>query len=189
MSETEQTSDVSIESPRQARSGVAYDMILKPASGQKPAESPRVIGSSAGTTAEKVQQRLKEAESRRISLEAAKVEAVKARLEKIDTARERRMEDENTFKEKTSEEIERDMAEKEQRRETVLQELKQQLRSRLDKVKVAQQSLSQKFQELEKEINEKLTDAEEKRSARINEVKERAQVFILVSIFFQFLIT
>lgn len=155
-----------------SKGGLSYEVILaEPAPNVTLPKRPVTPGRSVSV--EEIEKKLKEAEERRISLEAKKMADISNKLAKIEEATRKKDELNNEFITQTKEQLETKMEQHVEKREAIISDLKEKLKIHSQEIEKTRTTLEQqKF--IEKEaIEEKLKTAQSLRDENIKKMLER----------------
>ncbi|XP_055923519.1 stathmin isoform X5 [Eupeodes corollae] len=155
-----------------SKGGLSYEVILaEPAPNVTLPKRPVTPGRSVSV--EEIEKKLKEAEERRISLEAKKMAEISNKLAKIEEATRKKDELNNEFITQTKEQLETKMEQHVEKREAIISDLKEKLKIHSQEIEKTRTTLEQqKF--IEKEaIEEKLKTAQSLRDENIKKMLER----------------
>ncbi|XP_008468157.1 stathmin-1-A isoform X2 [Diaphorina citri] len=121
------TSATEIRCEEKSKGGIKYDVILA-----EPAGTPPPLKTAADTPvilrSESIEEKLKQAEERRLSLEAEKIAKNAARRSKIEDAAKKRDEKENEFIEQTKETLEKRLEISSEKREALINDKMEKLK-------------------------------------------------------------
>lgn len=155
-----------------SRGGLSYEVILaEPAPNVTIPKKPVAPGKNV--SAEEIEQKLKAAEERRISLEQKKMADLSYKLAKIEEATRKKDEITNEFINQTKEQLESKMEQHVEKREAIISDLKEKLKIHSQEIEKTREQLEQqKF--IEKiAIEEKLKSAQTLRDENIKKMLER----------------
>jgi len=160
------------ESPKEKSGGLAYDVILKPASTDSPKPSSPPSGKRP-LSQDEIDQKLKEAEARRRSLEAQKLESIARDRARAEEALNKIQLEEKKFSEKTAEKVNRKLQTVAQKREEYLNNLLEKLRIQEKRVLGVKQMSENYSLSLKEKINENMEKKTERKEKILNEIQER----------------
>lgn len=156
-----------------SKGGVSYEVILAEpavAATLPKLQSPPV---EKKVSAEEIEEKLKAAEQRRISLEAKKVADWSAKVAKIEEASRKKDELNNEFIEQTKEALEAKMEHSEEKREALLSEIKEKLKIHSQEIEKARHLLERQKSEERSALEEKLRTAASLREENIKKMLDR----------------
>lgn len=156
------------------RGGVCYEVILaQPEATATPPKRPASPPSKDKLSAQDIEDKLKAAEERRLTLEANKMAALAAKMHKIEEASRKKDEQTSQFIAQTKEALDQKMVEHEGKREAYITDLKTKMKDHIDSVEKTRLSLEQQTEEVRQAICEKLKVAEAQRDENIKRMLER----------------
>ncbi|XP_058061195.1 uncharacterized protein LOC131211643 isoform X3 [Anopheles bellator] len=156
-----------------SKGGLCYEVILaEPAVNVTLPKLPPVPEKSV--SAVEIEEKLKAAEERRLSLEAKKMADWSAKMAKIEEASRKKDELDKEFKTHAKEVLHTKMEQYEEKREQQLSEIKEKLKMHAADIEKTRQSLEQqKIDELQKHLDEKLRNASTLRDDNIKKILGR----------------
>ncbi|XP_035777603.1 stathmin-like isoform X2 [Anopheles albimanus] len=156
-----------------SKGGLCYEVILaEPAVNVTLPKLPPVPGKNV--SAEEIEEKLKAAEERRLSLEAKKMADWSAKMAKIEEASRKKDELDKEFKTHAKEVLVTKMEQYEEKREQQLSEIKEKLKMHAADIEKTRQSLEQqKIEDLQKHLDEKLRNASTLRDDNIKKILGR----------------
>ncbi|XP_043475826.1 angiomotin-like protein 1 isoform X1 [Leptopilina heterotoma] len=153
-----------------SKGGLRYEVILAEPTVAKRAPSPP----QASPTQEiNIQEKLKAAEERRLSLEANKLAVLATRLSKIEEAARKKDELSAAFMAATRESLDAKMHHTVENRETLITELKSKLKDHLESVEKTRLTLDQQTEEIRSSLEEKLKSATTQRDENLKKMVDR----------------
>ncbi|KOC62724.1 Stathmin-4 [Habropoda laboriosa] len=153
-----------------SKGGLCYEVILAEPTVPKRAPSPP---QTSPTQQVAIEDKLKAAEERRLSLEAHKIAALAAKLMKIEDAARKKDELSAAFIAATRESLDAKMNNTEEKREAHIAELKNKLKEHVKSVEKTRLSLEQQTQEVRCAVEEKLKSAAAQRDENIKRMLDR----------------
>ncbi|XP_008208708.2 activating transcription factor 7-interacting protein 1 isoform X2 [Nasonia vitripennis] len=154
------------------KGGLRYEVILaEPTAPAKRAPSP--TQTSPTQPAVNIEDKLRAAEERRLSLEASKIAALNARLSKIEEVARKKDELNASFVNATRESLDIKMNNSEEKREAFITDLRSKLKEHLEGVEKTRLTIEQQTEEVRVAIDEKLKNASGKRGENIKSIVER----------------
>ncbi|XP_058801021.1 activating transcription factor 7-interacting protein 1 isoform X2 [Phymastichus coffea] len=154
------------------KGGLRYEVILaEPTAPTKRAPSP--IPTSPTQPQVNIEDKLRAAEERRLSLEANKIAALSARLSRIEEVARKKDELNASFVNATRESLDTKLNNSEERREAHITDLKSKLKEHLEGVEKTRLSLEQQTEEVRAAFDEKLKTAAAQRDENIKKMVER----------------
>ncbi|KAK9308787.1 hypothetical protein QLX08_001385 [Tetragonisca angustula] len=153
-----------------SKGGLCYEVILAEPTVPKRAPSPP---QTSPTQQVAIEDKLRAAEERRLSLEAHKLAALAAKLSKIEEASRKKDELSAAFIAATRESLDAKMNNTEEKREAHIAELKNKLKEHLESVEKTRLSLEQQTQEVRCAVEEKLKSAAAQRDENIKRMLDR----------------
>ncbi|XP_011633035.1 calponin homology domain-containing protein DDB_G0272472 isoform X2 [Pogonomyrmex barbatus] len=154
-----------------SKGGLCYEVILAEPTVPKRAPSPPQQQSPTQQIA--IEDKLKAAEERRLSIEAHKLAALAAKLSKIEEAARKKDELSAAFIAATRESLDAKMNNTEEKREAHIAELKNKLKEHLESVEKTRLSLEQQTEEVRCAVEEKLKTAAAQRDENIKRMLDR----------------
>ncbi|KYQ56389.1 Stathmin-4 [Trachymyrmex zeteki] len=153
-----------------SKGGLCYEVILAEPTVPKRAPSPPQPSPTQQTA---IEDKLKAAEERRLSIEAHKLAALAAKLSKIEEASRKKDELSAAFIAATRESLDAKMNNTEEKREAHIAELKNKLKDHLESVEKTRLSLEQQTEEVRCAVEEKLKTAAAQRDENIKRMLDR----------------
>ncbi|KAK0162959.1 hypothetical protein PV327_006683 [Microctonus hyperodae] len=153
-----------------SKGGLCYEVILAEPTGTKRAPSPPQPSPTQQTT---IEDKLKAAEERRLSLEAHKLASLAAKLSKIEETARKKDELSSAFMTATRESLDAKMNNTEEKREAHINELKNKLKEHLEGVEKTRLNLEQQTKEVRAAVEEKLKTAAAQRDENIKKMLDR----------------
>ncbi|CAK9828520.1 STMN4 [Anthophora retusa] len=153
-----------------SKGGLCYEVILAEPTVPKRAPSPP---QTTPTQQVAIEDKLRAAEERRLSLEAHKLAALAAKLSKIEEAARKKDELSAAFIAATRESLDAKMNNTEEKREAHIAELKNKLKEHLESVEKTRLSLEQQTEEVRCAVEEKLRSAAAQRDENIKRMLDR----------------
>ncbi|XP_025993841.2 vicilin-like seed storage protein At2g18540 isoform X1 [Solenopsis invicta] len=153
-----------------SKGGLCYEVILAEPTVPKRAPSPPQQSPTQQTA---IEDKLKAAEERRLSIEANKLAALTAKLSKIEEASRKKDELSAAFITATRESLDAKMNNTEEKREAHIAELKNKLKEHLESVEKTRLSLEQQTEEVRCAVEEKLKTAAAQRDENIKRMLDR----------------
>uniref|UniRef100_A0A1B6DRJ8 Stathmin n=1 Tax=Clastoptera arizonana TaxID=38151 RepID=A0A1B6DRJ8_9HEMI len=158
----------------QAKGGLKFDVILAEPAGTPPKPiQPLTNSKSSENIKENIEEKLKAADERRLSLEANKMAVLAAKLSKIEEASKKKDEQNNVFVTQTKEALDQKMELYSENREAYISDLKNKLRDHLVGVDKARKIFEKQTEEIKAEIDEKLKQAKVQRDENIKKIQDR----------------
>ncbi|XP_037958673.1 stathmin isoform X2 [Teleopsis dalmanni] len=155
-----------------SRGGLSYEVILaEPAPNVAVPKRPVTPGKNV--SAEEIEQKLKAAEERRISLEQKKMADLTNKLAKIEEATRKKDEIANEFINQTKEQLESKMEHHVEKREAIISDLKEKLKIHSQEIEKTREQLEQQKISEKVAIEEKLKSAQSLRDDYIKKMLER----------------
>ncbi|XP_041775970.1 stathmin isoform X3 [Anopheles merus] len=156
-----------------SKGGLCYEVILaEPAVNVALPKLPPTQGKNV--SAEEIEEKLKAAEERRLSLEAKKMADWSAKMAKIEEASRKKDELDKEFKTHAKEVLHTKMEQYEEKRVQQLSEIKEKLKTHAADIEKTRQSLEQqKVEELQKHLEDKLRNAATLRDDNIKKILDR----------------
>lgn len=156
-----------------SKGGLCYEVILaEPAVNVALPKIPPAPGKNV--SAEEIEEKLKAAEERRLSLEAKKMADWSTKMAKIEEASRKKDELDKEFKTHAKEVLHTKMEQYEEKREQQITEIKEKLKMHAADIEKTRQSLEQqKVEELQKHLEEKLRNAATLRDDNIKKILDR----------------
>ncbi|KAG7207556.1 hypothetical protein KM043_009183 [Ampulex compressa] len=153
-----------------SKGGLCYEVILAEPTVPKRAPSPP---QTPPTQQVAIEDKLRAAEERRLSLEAHKLAALAAKLSKIEDASRKKDELSAAFVAATRESLDAKMNHTEEKREAHIAELKSKLKEHLESVEKTRLSLEQQTEEVRCAVEEKLKSAAAQRDENMKRMLDR----------------
>ncbi|XP_046747219.1 BICD family-like cargo adapter 1 isoform X3 [Diprion similis] len=153
-----------------SKGGLCYEVILAEPTVPKRTSSPP---QPSPTQQVAIEDKLRAAEERRLSLEAHKLAALATKLGKIEEASRKKDELSAAFISQTREALDAKMTNTEEKREAHIADLKSKLKEHEDQVVRVRTGMSERVQQLESQIQGKLDQARERRETIEREQKEK----------------
>lgn len=155
-----------------SKGGLSYEVILaEPAPNAAVPKRPK--SPSKNVSAEEIEQKLKAAEERRLSLEAKKMAELSAKMAKIEEATRKKDELNNEFIIQTKEALENKMEQYEGKREAIISDMKEKLKTHSQEIEKTRTSLEQQKYVERVALEEKLKTAQSLRDDNIKKRLER----------------
>ncbi|KAH8325684.1 hypothetical protein KR067_004368 [Drosophila pandora] len=155
-----------------SRGGLSYEVILaEPAPNVAVPKRPVTPGKNVSV--EEIEQKLKAAEERRISLEAKKMADISNKLAKVEEATRKKDEITNEFITQTKEQLESKMELHVEKREAIISDLKEKLKIHSQEIEKTRETLEQQKANEQKAIEEKLKIAQSLRDENIKKMLDR----------------
>ncbi|XP_034134960.1 uncharacterized protein LOC117588027 isoform X2 [Drosophila guanche] len=155
-----------------SRGGLSYEVILaEPAPNVAVPKRPVTPGKNVSV--EEIEQKLKAAEERRISLEAKKMADISNKLAKVDEATRKKDEITNEFITQTKEQLETKMELHVEKREAIISDMKEKLKIHAQEIEKTRETLEQQKANEQKAIEEKLKIAQALRDENIKKMLNR----------------
>ncbi|KAH8240736.1 hypothetical protein KR026_004483 [Drosophila bipectinata] len=162
----------SIRCQEKSRGGLSYEVILaEPAPNVAVPKRPVTPGKNVSV--EEIEQKLKAAEERRISLEAKKMADISNKLAKVEEATRKKDEITNEFITQTKEQLESKMELHVEKREAIISDLKEKLKIHSQEIEKTRETLEQQKANEQKAIEEKLKIAQSLRDENIKKMLDR----------------
>ncbi|XP_075212322.1 stathmin isoform X2 [Lycorma delicatula] len=165
----------------EAKGGLKYDVILADSTGTPPAK--RSQSPTRTKSVENIEEKLKAAQERRLSLEANKMATLAAKLSKIEEASKKKDEQNSVFITQTKEALEQKMENHIEKREAYITDIRTKLKDHLEGVEKTRQILEQQTLEVRTAVEEKLKSAAAQRDentkkmlVRLKEHERRAEM-------------
>ncbi|XP_015035239.2 E3 ubiquitin-protein ligase KCMF1 isoform X2 [Drosophila pseudoobscura] len=172
MDEEEDTKSTEIRCQEKSRGGLSYEVILaEPAPNVAVPKRPVTPGKNVSV--EEIEQKLKAAEERRISLEAKKMADISTKLAKVDEATRKKDEITNEFITQTKEQLESKMEQHVEKREAIISDMKEKLKIHAQEIEKTRETLEQQKANEQKAIEEKLKIAQTLRDENIKKMLNR----------------
>ncbi|KAL6424804.1 hypothetical protein ACFW04_010024 [Cataglyphis niger] len=152
------------------KGGLCYEVILAEPTVPKRAPSPP---QTSPTQQIAIEDKLKAAEERRLSIEAHKLAALAAKLSKIEEASRKKDELSAAFMAATRESLDTKMNNSEEKREAHIADLKNKLKEHLESVEKTRLNLEQQTEEVRCAVEEKLKTAAAQRDENIKRMLDR----------------
>ncbi|KAF7404786.1 hypothetical protein HZH66_003692 [Vespula vulgaris] len=153
-----------------SKGGICYEVILAEPTAPKRAPSPPHTGPTQQIP---IEDKLREAEQRRFTLESHKIAALSAKLSKIEEVARKKDELSAAFIAATRESLDAKMNNTEEKREAHIAELKNKLKEHLESVEKSRLSLEQQTEEVRCAVEEKLKTAAAQRDENIKRMLDR----------------
>ncbi|KAH8404340.1 hypothetical protein KR222_002879 [Zaprionus bogoriensis] len=155
-----------------SRGGLSYEVILaEPAPNVAVPKRPVTPGKNVSV--EEIEQKLKAAEERRISLEARKMAEISIKLAKVEEATRKKDEITNEFITQTKEQLETKMEHHVEKREAIISDMKEKLKIHAQEIEKTRETLEQQKANEQKAIEEKLKTAQALRDENIKKMLDR----------------
>ncbi|XP_023166188.1 stathmin isoform X7 [Drosophila hydei] len=155
-----------------SRGGLSYEVILaEPAPNVAVPKRPVTPGKNVSV--EEIEQKLKAAEERRISLEARKMAEISIKLAKVEEATRKKDEITNEFITQTKEQLENKMETHVEKREAIISDMKEKLKIHAQEIEKTRETLEQQKANEQKAIEEKLKTAQALRDENIKKMLNR----------------
>ncbi|XP_070139299.1 uncharacterized protein stai isoform X2 [Drosophila kikkawai] len=155
-----------------SRGGLSYEVILaEPAPNVAVPKRPVTPGKNVSV--EEIEQKLKAAEERRISLEAKKMADISSKLAKVEEATRKKDEITNEFITQTKEQLESKMEQHVEKREAIISDMKEKLKIHAQEIEKTRETLEQQKANEQKAIEEKLKIAQSLRDENIKKMLDR----------------
>ncbi|XP_034947035.1 histone-lysine N-methyltransferase, H3 lysine-79 specific isoform X2 [Chelonus insularis] len=156
-----------------SKGGLCYEVILAEPTGAKRAPSPGRQQQQLSSQQSTIEDKLKAAEERRLSLEAHKLASLAAQLSKIEETARKKDELTSAFIIATRESLDAKMNNSEEKREAHITELKNKLKEHLESVEKTRLNLEQQTQEVRTAVEEKLKTAAAQRDENMKKMLDR----------------
>ncbi|XP_026468690.1 tropomyosin-1 isoform X3 [Ctenocephalides felis] len=156
-----------------SRGGLCYEVILAEPSTNT---TPKRAGSPPtpkNLSVEEIQEKLKKAEERRLSLEANKMAAITAKMAKIEEASRKKDEQTSSFIVNTKEALDAKMETHIEKREAYINDLKKKMKEHLESVEKSRLTLDQQTEEVRNAMQEKVNTVTAHRDENIKKMLER----------------
>ncbi|XP_011299132.1 calponin homology domain-containing protein DDB_G0272472 isoform X1 [Fopius arisanus] len=153
-----------------SKGGLCYEVILAEPTGSKRAPSPPQTVPAQQTA---IEDKLKAAEERRLSLEAHKLASIAAKMSRIEETSRKRDELNSAFIAATRDSLDAKMNNSEEKREAHIAELKNKLKEHLEAVEKTRLNLEQQTNEVRAAVEEKLKTAAAQRDENMKHMLER----------------
>ncbi|XP_017857259.1 PREDICTED: zinc finger protein DZIP1L isoform X1 [Drosophila arizonae] len=168
----EQKKSTEIRCQEKSRGGLSYEVILaEPAPNVAVPKRPVTPGKNVSV--EEIEQKLKAAEERRISLEARKMAEISIKLAKVEEATRKKDEITNEFITQTKEQLETKMETHVEKREAIISDMKEKLKIHAQEIEKTRETLEQQKANEQKAIEEKLKTAQALRDENIKKMLNR----------------
>ncbi|KAM8715529.1 hypothetical protein ACLKA7_002562 [Drosophila subpalustris] len=155
-----------------SRGGLSYEVILaEPAPNVAVPKRPVTPGKNVSV--EEIEQKLKAAEERRISLEARKMAEISIKLAKVEEATRKKDEITNEFITQTKEQLETKIERHVEKREAIISDMKEKLKIHAQEIEKTRETLEQQKANEQKAIEEKLKTAQALRDENIKKMLDR----------------
>jgi len=155
--------------------GLKYDVVLSPAV----KKAPKLTDASPATTEEEINQKLKNAEERRVSLDNLRMKNLTAQLARIELAQQKKEEIVQEKSTKAAEVLTTKLIVAEEKRAAQLQEVKDKLGGHMDKIEKAQKELELQQEAAktaaEASLAEKMIHTQKKRDEEMEEKLKKIQ--------------
>ncbi|CAH0394343.1 unnamed protein product [Bemisia tabaci] len=160
--------DVKVE---EKKGGIKFELIESPAN----TPPPKTKSSSPTRTisSENIDEKLKAAAERRLSLEAKKIEQLSNQLSKIEHAMKKRDEISKEFSVRSKKVLEEKMEQYSEKKEAHISEVLCKLKKQFENGEKTRQSLESALEEIKENTNLKLLQASKKRESQIQELTKR----------------
>ncbi|KAH8237821.1 hypothetical protein KR032_002454 [Drosophila birchii] len=170
--ETGSKTTTEIRCQEKSRGGLSYEVILaEPAPNVAVPKRPVTPGKNVSV--EEIEQKLKAAEERRISLEAKKMADISNKLAKVEEATRKKDEITNEFITQTKEQLESKMEQHVEKREAIISDMKEKLKIHAQEIEKTRETLEQQKANEQKAIEEKLKIAQSLRDENIKKMLDR----------------
>ncbi|XP_044020636.1 calponin homology domain-containing protein DDB_G0272472 isoform X2 [Aphidius gifuensis] len=153
-----------------SKGGCSYEVILADPKGKRPSSPPQPTQIQQQIA---IEDKLKAAEERRLSLEAHKLASLAAKLSKIEEASRKKDELSSAFITATRESLDAKMNNTEEKREAHIAELKNKLKDHLEAVEKTRLNLEQQTCEVRAAVEEKLKTAAAQRDENMKKMLDR----------------
>nr|XP_036215746.1 intracellular protein transport protein USO1 isoform X2 [Bactrocera oleae]XP_036215747.1 intracellular protein transport protein USO1 isoform X2 [Bactrocera oleae]XP_036215748.1 intracellular protein transport protein USO1 isoform X2 [Bactrocera oleae]XP_036215749.1 intracellular protein transport protein USO1 isoform X2 [Bactrocera oleae] len=168
----DENSATEIRCQEKSRGGLSYEVILaEPAPNVVVPKRPVTPGKNV--SAEEIEQKLKAAEERRISLEQKKMADLSYKLSKIEEATRKKDEITNEFINQTKEKLETKIEQHVEKREAIISDMKEKLKIHSQEIEKTREQLEQQKSIEKVAIEEKLKTAQTLRDENIKKMLER----------------
>ncbi|ELU11334.1 hypothetical protein CAPTEDRAFT_226874 [Capitella teleta] len=161
------------ESPKKKSGGLAYEVILKEASTTPRPNTPK----ERPISQEIIERKLKEAEERRLSVEAGKLEAARKEQEKLEEANRRQQEMNENHAKLSKEKNEQRIRSMEEKKLTQLGALRDRLKEHAKRIEDAQRTNNRCVQEVQEKVRQHLAKdiqtKEQNRAALLAQVQDK----------------
>lgn len=161
------------EKAKQSTGGVAYDVILKPASSDLTIKSGSPPKEQRAITQEAIADKLKKAQERRESLETQKLEQLQKDRERAQQVLQKAQEENTTFSKSTQEKLRRSLELNKENRQAQIKALQERLREHRKKVADVCKNSESVSKDLEEKINQKFEKYDQNRRAQMQSLLER----------------
>ncbi|XP_034098275.1 GRIP1-associated protein 1 isoform X1 [Drosophila sulfurigaster albostrigata] len=155
-----------------SRGGLSYEVILAEPAPNVPVPK-RPVTPGKNVSVEDIEQKLKAAEERRISLEARKMAEISIKLAKVEEATRKKDEITNEFITQTKEQLETKMEHHVEKREAIISDMKEKLKIHAQEIEKTRETLEQQKAYEQKAIEEKLKTAQALRDENIKKMLDR----------------
>ncbi|XP_017048938.1 uncharacterized protein LOC108093411 isoform X2 [Drosophila ficusphila] len=170
--ELENRNATEIRCQEKSRGGLSYEVILaEPAPNVAVPKRPVTPGKNVSV--EEIEQKLKAAEERRVSLEAKKMADISNKLAKVEEATRKKDEITNEFITQTKEQLESKMELHVEKREAIISDMKEKLKIHAQEIEKTRETLEQQKANEQKAIEEKLKIAQSLRDENIKKMLDR----------------
>lgn len=156
----------------EAKGGLKYDVILADTKTPPPVK-PRSQSPSRTKSVENIEEKLKAAQERRLSLEANKMATLAAKLSKIEEASKKKDEQNIVFINQTKEALEQKMENHIEKREAYITDIRTKLKDHLEGIEKTRQILEQQTLEVRTAVEEKLKSAAAQRDENMKKMLDR----------------
>ncbi|XP_046578290.1 caldesmon-like isoform X1 [Haliotis rubra] len=167
------------EGAKERKSGLAYEVILKPASAETTPLKPQTPPKDKNLTQDDILKKLQKAQERRevvrprVSLEAQRLEQISRERARAQEKIAKVQEESESFSKQTKEKLRRSMEISKENRELQIKALQERLREHLSKVEETCKRSDSMAKELEERINQKMEIYEENRQAQLDSLLKR----------------
>ncbi|CAI9739358.1 trichohyalin-like isoform X1 [Octopus vulgaris] len=161
------------EKAKESTGGVAYEVILKPASNYTPHKPGSPPKETRSLTQEAIADKLKKAQERRESLETQRLEQLQKERERAQQVLQKAQEENNTFSKSTKEKLRRSLELNKENREAQIKALQDRLREHRKKVSDACKNSEMVSKDLEEKINQKFEKYDQNRRAQMQLLLDR----------------
>lgn len=156
----------------QSKGGLKYELVLADPCTESPVRKPS-SSPPKSISAEDIQKKLKEAEERRQSLEAQKLNQLNEKLSRLAEVNQKREGLEEEFQEATRLSYEKKIEAFKENREAHIKSIQEKQREHVSRVEEVRRSLDAQTQEMLASIQKKIENASEAREAQIAALQER----------------
>ncbi|XP_046327704.1 inner centromere protein-like isoform X2 [Haliotis rufescens] len=161
------------EGSKERKSGLAYEVILKPASAETTPLKPQTPPKDKNLTQDDILKKLQKAQERRESLEAQRLEQISRERARAQEKIAKVQEESESFSKQTKEKLRRSMEISKENRELQIKALQERLREHLSKVEDTCKRSDSMAQELKERISQKMEIYEENRQAQLDNLLTR----------------